>query len=248
VSGWLEKALREAKRRSSWVLPDEAYEGAAQAVLAGSLDPSRPVAGDIAAFAGRIAAAGAIAGLSQAVLRMTSPGIPDLYQGTEFWDFSLVDPDNRRPVDFDARTRALDAGESPRSVLAQWRDGRVKLSVIAAVLALRGRAPGLFTAGDYVPLRVDGPQAEHIFAFARVHEGRAAIVAVTRCATGLALDGDQPVVQGTEWDATAVHVPRSLIGRRGSNVLVSDWSRELTARIAASDLLGSLPVAVLEVT
>jgi (1->4)-alpha-D-glucan 1-alpha-D-glucosylmutase len=247
VSAWLQKALREAKRKSGWVAPDEAYESAAQAVLAGSLDHTRPVAGDIAAFAARIAAAGAINGLSQAVLRMTIPGIPDLYQGTEFWDFSLVDPDNRRPVDFEARSQALDGAERARDLLPQWRDGRLKLAITAAILGLRARSPGLFTGGDYLPLRVDGPRAEHIFAFARVHEGRAAIVIVTRCPAGLALDGDQPVVQKAEWDATLIHVPRILTGRHVGSVLDSEWSRELTARMPVSELLSTLPVAVLEV-
>ena len=117
VAGWQEKALREAKRRTGWAVPDEAYEQACQDFLAAVLDAERPtrVVHEIAAFVGRIAAAGAMNGLSQTLLRMTCPGVPDLYQGTEYWDFSLVDPDNRRPVDFAAREAALAAAESPGS-------------------------------------------------------------------------------------------------------------------------------------
>jgi (1->4)-alpha-D-glucan 1-alpha-D-glucosylmutase len=247
VAAWLEKALREAKRRSSWTAPDEDYEAAAQAVLAGSLDPTRPVAADIAAFVARIEIAGAVNGLSQAVLRMTSPGIPDLYQGTEFWDFSLVDPDNRRPVDFDARERALHADAAPATLLDGWKDGHVKLAVTSRLLRLRSRSPALFTDGAYIPLKVDGPKAEHIFAFARVHEDSAAVVAVTRCPAGLALAGDRPVVQGKVWHETLIHLPRSFIGRHAESVLDSDRCRELTARIPVTELLQALPVAVLEV-
>jgi (1->4)-alpha-D-glucan 1-alpha-D-glucosylmutase len=247
VAAWLQKALREAKRHSSWAAPDDAYEAAAQAVLAGSLDPARPVAADIAAFVARIAAVGAINSLSQAVLRMTSPGVPDLYQGTEFWDFSLVDPDNRRPVDFAARNLALHAAEPAGSLLAHWRDGRVKLAITAGILGFRARCPELFAKGDYIPLSVDGSRSEHIFAFARMHEGKAAVIVVTRCPAGLALVDDQPVVQGAEWEGTMVHVPRILTGRHASSVLDSQWSRELTARIPVSELIATLPVAVLEV-
>ena len=94
------------------------------------------------------------------MLRLTTPGIPDLYQGTEFWDFSLVDPDNRRPVDFDARETALTAGAAPAQLMPHWRDGRVKQALIHRVLGLRARAPQLFTLGTYLPLKVEGPQLE----------------------------------------------------------------------------------------
>ena len=181
VGGWLEKGLREAKRQSGWVAPNAEYEAAAAAMLAGCLDPSRPVAAEIAAFATRLAPAGAVNSLSQTVLRLTAPGIPDLYQSTEFWDFSLVDPDNRRPVDFAAREAALDADGSPPELLAHWRDGRVKQAILHRVLLLRARLPGLFTAGAYVPIKAEGPAADHVVAFARVHDGGAVIVAASRC-------------------------------------------------------------------
>ena len=115
VAAWQEKALREAKRRTSWTVPDTDYEGACRSFLAGLLDAGRSVnmAGELASFAARIAPSGAINSLTQTLLRLTSPGVPDLYQGTEFWDFSLVDPDNRRPVDFPARKAGLEAAEEP---------------------------------------------------------------------------------------------------------------------------------------
>ena len=246
VGAWLQKALREAKRHSGWVAPNEDYEGSAMAVLAGCLDPGRPVAGEIAAFAAQIGPYGAVNGLAQTLLRMTAPGIPDLYQGTEFWDLSLVDPDNRRPVDYDARRAALDANGEPAALLAHWQDGRVKQAVVHRVLTLRARCPGLFTIGAYLPLRVEGPRADHIFAFARVHDDKAAIVVATRCPAGLPLASGLPVVTRDGWGATMVLVPRNLTGRRVESVLVSGSGKNLTGRIAVADLLAELPIAVLE--
>ena len=247
VAAWLEKALREAKRRSSWIAPDADYEGAAQAVLAGSLDPARPVAAEIAAFAARLAPYGALNSLSQAVLRMTSPGIPDLYQGTEFWDFSLVDPDNRRPVDFPARAAALEAGAEPADLLPAWHDGRVKLAVTARVLAFRATVPDLFAKGAYLPLKVEGPAAEHVFAFARTHEQQAAVVIASRCPGGLALADGLPLVAAASWDETMVNIPRNMVGKSASDVLRNVASRDMPAHIMVAELLQKLPVAILEV-
>ena len=115
-------------------MPNEAYEQAAQDFLAGVLDPDRParVAAEIAEFVQRLAAPGALNGLSQMLLRLTSPGVPDLYQGTERWDFSLVDPDNRRPVDYPARVAALQDAAPPAALMPHWRDGRVKQACCTA--------------------------------------------------------------------------------------------------------------------
>ena len=247
VATWLQKALREAKRRTSWTAPDDDYEAASASLLAASLDPARPIAAEIAALAARIAPYGAINGLSQALLRLTAPGIPDLYQGTEWWDQSLVDPDNRRPVDFLAREAALDAGAEPTSLMADWHDGRIKQAIIHRALVFRARLPALFTVGAYTPLKVEGPKADHILAFARVHEGAAAIVAVTRCPGALPLRGGTPVVETSAWHATHVQLPRILIGRHAACVLDLSMARTLPARMPAADLLHHLPVALLEV-
>ena len=120
--------------------------------------PDRPshLGSEVAAFAARIAPAGAVNGLAQVVLRCASPGVPDLYQGTEFWDFSLVDPDNRRPVDWAARREALDADLPPAELLGVWRDGRVKQAVLFRALQLRAAKPELFAEGGYLPVSVEG--------------------------------------------------------------------------------------------
>ena len=247
VAGWLEKALREAKRRTGWAAPDAEYEGACRAFLAGLLDPERSVdmVGELAAFAGRITPAGLVNSLSQTVLRLTCPGIPDLYQGTEYWDFSLVDPDNRRPVDFAAREACLDAALSPVELMASWRDGRVKQAVIARTLALRAEAPALFTEGAYVPLQADGTQAGSVLAFARVHEGRAAVVAVTRLPAAVQPDMTEPLAQPDRWGETCLLLPRSLADRALGDILSGTEDSVGKDRILLRDLLGRLPVAVL---
>ncbi|HEX5787286.1 MAG TPA: malto-oligosyltrehalose synthase [Woeseiaceae bacterium] len=226
---YMEKAVREAKRYTSWTSPAEAYEAAlAQFVAAatrrdGTTDNRRNGATAnrrnggpdfLAEFWHGVqpfVAAGALNSLSQALLQLTVPGVPDIYQGTEFFDFSLVDPDNRREVDFALRSRTLATSESVHDALAHWRDGAVKARLTAAALASRQQAPGLFTRGAYIPLDVRGAKAEHVVAFARRDaEGRRAVVAVPRLT--LALLGERaelPLPRGT-WAGTTIALPREL--------------------------------------
>lgn len=175
VGAWQRKALREAKLRTDWTMPDEAYETAAAEYL-GRLLGDAARRREIAAFADRIAPAGAVASLAQTVLRLTVPGVPDTYQGTEFWDFSLVDPDNRRPVDYAARAAALEEASAPADLLPTWRDGRIKQAIIARLLAARRRDPELFRHGDYRPLAL--PDEWGMLAFARRWNDRQLVVAV----------------------------------------------------------------------
>jgi len=133
-------------------------------------------------FARRTALLGALNSLSQLTLKAMMPGVPDFYQGTEFWDLSLVDPDNRRPVDFAAREAALAATRDPdwTHLIETWPDGHVKLAWTKALLDLRHALPQVFTHGDYLPLQTHGPHRDHVLAFARVHKRDAVIVAVSR--------------------------------------------------------------------
>jgi (1->4)-alpha-D-glucan 1-alpha-D-glucosylmutase len=200
LAAWQQKALREAKLASDWAAIDESYESAAhrftlalvaEAALPGLLD-------EIAALVRRIAPAGAVNGLAQCLLRLTVPGVPDLYQGTEFWDFSLVDPDNRRPVDFATRVAAL--GESDFAALAAcWRDGRIKQALIARLLALRRRAPALFAEGSYSPVPVEDPRAASIVCFVRRHGEHWLLVAVPRLPLGMLQRGDDIAIAPQAW-------------------------------------------------
>jgi (1->4)-alpha-D-glucan 1-alpha-D-glucosylmutase len=247
VAAWQEKALREGKRRSEWAVPNEPYEAACRDFLTAMMATDRPsrLREDVVALVHRLAPAGASNGLAQALIRCTAPGIPDLYQGTEFWDFSMVDPDNRRPVDFAARKAALEAGETPAALLPHWMDGRVKAATIARALALRARQPERFAEGEYIPLEADGPLAAHILAFARRHGSGAAITAVTRLPAKLLGAERQPLIPPGSWGETVLVLPPGLAGLSFRDTL-SDTAVPATGdRLAAAALFEALPVALL---
>jgi (1->4)-alpha-D-glucan 1-alpha-D-glucosylmutase len=253
VGAWQQKALREAKRHSGWAAPDEAYEHAAADFLHGVLDGERParVVHEICAFVNRIAAAGALNGLSQALLRITSPGVPDLYQGTEAWDFSLVDPDNRRPVDFAWRAAVLEADETPASLLADWRDGRVKQAIVHRALRFRAANPALFADGSYVPLKVEGHGAESVLAFARQQEGSSSITVISRL-SGRQGIAEIPMIPSDTWRGTSLVLPRQWAGRQVADVFADHADVTSMAQVSASGrlkveaVLNKLPVALLE--
>ncbi|QAX85004.1 malto-oligosyltrehalose synthase [Pseudomonas sp. DTU12.3] len=240
---WQQKALREAKLQSSWSAPNEAYENATQAFTEQLLtgDDGELLRGALAKTVNSIAAAGALNGLAQTLLRMTVPGVPDLYQSNEFWDFSLVDPDNRRPVDYAARAQSLQEPLATVQLLTNWRDGRIKQALIAEVLNLRAEHAGLFRRGTYQALEVLGSQAHNVLAFAREHEGKYAIVIVPiRCAT-LLENSAVPQVDALRWGDTRVVLPfaasdTNLKGLFSSSAVTKN--RELNI----SDALGDVPV------
>jgi (1->4)-alpha-D-glucan 1-alpha-D-glucosylmutase len=229
------------------VAPDEAYEAACKDFLFAILDPSRSsrLWEELAAFAARIGPAGAVNGLTQTVLRLTVPGVPDLYQGTDLWDGSLVDPDNRRPVDYALRRDMLGTRKAPVQLVRDWQSGQIKQAVIGRVLALRRRLPGLFGGGSYQPLTVEGPGAENVIAFAR-QDGEAAVVTVaTLRSAGLLQARDVPVVPAAAWGDTAVVLPAHLAASSFANVLDDAQVAAKDGRLDVATLLGALPVAVL---
>ncbi|OWW22387.1 malto-oligosyltrehalose synthase [Noviherbaspirillum denitrificans] len=243
VDQWQTKALREAKQVSDWVMPNEEYEAACRRFLFSILDvhAENRFLAELAAWVDTLGAPGAVKSLTQTVLRMTSPGVPDLYQGTDFWDFSLVDPDNRRPVDYAARMQALKA---PPPGVEGWKDGRIKQQVILRTLELRARAPELFSRGEYLPLDLEGGLAGHAIAFARRGEGGSAIVIATHLPARILAQDGTPVVPAARWQDTAVLCPW---------VTDSTW-REICSgqriRISGGKLmlaegLAQLPVAIL---
>ncbi|QJQ95826.1 MULTISPECIES: malto-oligosyltrehalose synthase [Halomonadaceae] len=238
---WQLKALREGKLRSHWLWPDETYEAACRAYLEGVLaDPA--LRADIAGAARALDLPGAVNGLSQTVLRLTVPGVPDLYQGTEFWDYSLVDPDNRREVDYAARQEALKACRMPEEALTHWRDGEVKQAVINRVLALRQASPALFESGDYVPLEMEGERANHLLAFTREHGSQALLVIVPRLTANL-LDAALPRFATHCWQGTHVKVRASLQGSWRS-VLTNVSLRLSEGELSPAELLADIPVGV----
>ncbi|MHC8395007.1 malto-oligosyltrehalose synthase [Pseudomonas sp. LB3P93] len=206
---WQQKALREAKLQSSWSAANEPYEKAMQVFIERLL--LSPEGELLRAALGKavqtITAPGALNGLAQTLLRMTVPGIPDLYQGNEYWDFSLVDPDNRRPVDYANREQAMRVQLNLPDLLANWRDGRIKQTLIKQVLNRRAEHADLFRRGSYQALEVVGSQALRVLAFAREHEGTRAIVIVPiRCAP-LLENSAEPRVDALRWGDTRVKLP-----------------------------------------
>jgi (1->4)-alpha-D-glucan 1-alpha-D-glucosylmutase len=178
------KAAREGKQETSWLNPDEAYEAGLRSFIARILDPaiSAEFLASLATLAQRVALLGALNSLSQITLKATVPGVPDFYQGTEFWDLSLVDPDNRRPVDFAERAATLASAGQPdwASLVQNWPDGHVKLAWTRHLLRLRTELAEIFAHGDYEPLEVSGPHRDHVIAFARRRGREAAIVVVAK--------------------------------------------------------------------
>ncbi|UPG87349.1 malto-oligosyltrehalose synthase [Luteibacter aegosomatis] len=205
IAAWQRKALREAKRWTRWTSPNEPYEDACEDFLRSMLSGESAV--ELRAFAEYIAAPGAANGLAQTVLRLTTPGVPDLYQGTDGWDFSLVDPDNRRPVDFGRRSESLARGLSLAEAVVTWRDGTVKQAVIRELLCLRKAHPELFARGDYRPLVAEGPGAERVLAFVREHRGKKLLVAVGRHLAPWLAGEAVPSVPAERWAGTTLRVP-----------------------------------------
>jgi (1->4)-alpha-D-glucan 1-alpha-D-glucosylmutase len=177
IAGWRQKSLREAKLISSWAAPNEAYEKAWEDFQTRALDPSVSPAflASLHAYVETIAAAGAANGLVQLALRCMAPGVPDQYQGTEFWDLSFVDPDNRRAVDYAARQRGLAKDATPDALAAVWRSGEEKQHMLRSLLSLRRAQPGPF-AGAYEPLAVTGDRKDHVIAFLRRQNAEAILV------------------------------------------------------------------------
>ena len=219
------KAAREGKQETSWLNPDEVYEAGVNKFIARILD--RSASGEFISslenLAQRVVLLGALNSLSQVTLKATMPGVPDFYQGTEFWDLSLVDPDNRRPVDFAARAAVLASNGNPdwQDLAQHWADGHIKLAWTRHLLNLRTELAEVFSRGDYAPLEVSGPHRDHIIAFARRRGRDAAITVATKSWAPMTQNGrnwpraeafdatlnlNDYVVKGIDGDASAVPV------------------------------------------
>lgn len=246
IQAYMLKAIREAKSHSRWGDPNEGYEAAIHHFIASILTETH--GGEFLAamrdFRKRVAHVGLLNSLSQTLLRLAAPGVPDTYQGTELWDFSLVDPDNRRPVDFamrSSRLRGLEKGSG--DVLRSLTDGRAKLFVTARVLKLRRELPGLFTTGAYTPVEASGALAANIFAFERRMSGRRALVAIPRLVSHLvAREGDLPI--GERWANTTLRLIEAR-GHRWRNVFTGDSVQPRDSSIRADQLFARFPVALL---
>lgn len=225
------KAVREAKTQTSWLNPNDTYEKALFECIASLLDPqkSRAFLESFSCFADRTTLLGALSSLSQTALKIAMPGVPDFYQGTELWDLSLVDPDNRRPVDFDYRGQLLNATTRDWQSLAKdWRSGAIKLAWTHHLLQLRKAHAELFTGGEYMPLDVSGPHRDHVIAFARKLKKKGVVTIAVRHFAPFT-DGGRSWFDGRRIDAVVSTAPLN----------------GLPATVAVSDYLGPLPCALI---
>ena len=255
IQRYMEKATREAKTHTSWINPDPVYDEGLKDFVADVLRPGdNAFLEDLAAFQPLVARMGMVNALAQTLVKLAAPGVPDVYQGQEVWDFSLVDPDNRRPVDFamrrgmmealDARAEEVDGVSLARELVDGWEDGRIKMHVTRAALRLRAAYPGVFGGGGYVPLAAEGDASAHLFAFARTAEDAAVIAVVPRLAATLMRGRGFALPDAEAWRGTRIPLLPALRGRY-RNVLTGE---EIDAResLDAADVLASFPVALLE--
>ncbi|MBL8126392.1 MAG: malto-oligosyltrehalose synthase [Chloroflexia bacterium] len=254
VEAFMLKAVRESQVHTTWINPDPAYEEALSRFVRQTLAPGSPFLEDIAPLRDMVAHIGAFNALAQQLLKLTSPGVPDLYQGTELWDQSLVDPDNRRPVDYAARAKLLQGmqrrpnARSATSLLKKKDDGRLKLFVTMTALAERTAWKELFTEGEYLPLAADGPAADHVVAFARRHEDNEFIVVVPRLLVGLTgRELRDPIAE--VWGDTRLLLPHAEEGATYQDLLTFTFHHAIPAEQGTALPLGNvfahLPLALL---
>jgi len=240
MQGYVIKAVREAKRRSSWADPDPGYERTCVDFVRRLLrtDRPNPFLEDFGRFHAAIRHYGMRNSLAQLVLKLTVPGVPDTYQGSELWDLNLVDPDNRRPVDFTRRASLLaelDGSHAPPEPAPSADSGQIKLWLLRALLSARRASPRLFAEGSYRPLRAEGPASRHVIAFERRSGRDVLVVLVGRLLASL--PGSDP------WHGTSVAWPSRHPALH--NLLTGERVEAIAARLVIAPLFGSLPVAVL---
>jgi (1->4)-alpha-D-glucan 1-alpha-D-glucosylmutase len=259
IKAYIVKALHEAKIHSSWLNPNTDYDAAVQEFVGRILNPEsgNSFLNDFRPFQKRVASFGAINSLAQTLLKFTVPGVADTYQGTEVPDFSLVDPDNRRPVDYGRRQAMLkelrervdscgkDLASFARELTEDAENGRAKLYVTWRALHARRKYTGLFTKGEYHPLASAGLQSGHIFAFARRQNGVTAVVAVPRLPARLNASSEKPTLDPGVWADTRLNLTDSDPNARWVNVFCKSELIAKNGELAAADLFSHFPVALL---
>ncbi|MBA3034510.1 MAG: malto-oligosyltrehalose synthase [Gammaproteobacteria bacterium] len=258
IEAYMIKALREGKEHSSWVNVNTEYEAAMSSFVQALLAPGEKnlFLADFVPIAQPIARHGLINSLAQALVKLVSPGVPDIYQGCELWQFNLVDPDNRRPIDFVRRNELLaEVKALVDAPPAQWpqrlqplvtnmADGRIKLYTHWQSLSLRARWPEVFRDGDYLPLTVSGAGAMHACAFARRHAGRTLIALVPRLPARLLGDHHALPLGAEVWGDTAIELPDDLAELEWDNALTGEH-HPASRNLALGQLLNCFPVALL---
>lgn len=262
IKEYMLKAMREAKVHTSWISPNTLREDAVMYFIDSILTDSRHnnFIHDFAAFQKTSAACGIFNSLSQTLLKITSPGIPDFYQGNELWDFSLVDPDNRRPVDYHLRKSLLDgllqmeAAEGPletaREVVRNRNDGRIKMHLTCKALNFRRENRALMETGRYLPLSVEGDRQEHVCAFERSVNGSSVMVVVPRFCSSLISDSDALPLGAEVWQDTRIIQSFDTAASCYRNIFTGEIlplnQQDGNLSLALRDILAVYPVALLE--
>src|SRR5438477_7416185 len=244
IQAYMGKALHEAKLNTSWIQPNEEWDAAMHDFVRRILDSS-PRSKFLPGFlpvVQEIARLGAINSLTQTLLKLTSPGVPDIYQGNEIWDFSLVDPDNRRPVDYKRRREMLESlpASTPHDLIQNWPDGRIKMFLTQRVLQLRREHVDLFQGGEYLPLAANGTFAECCVSFARQLGNRWIVVIAPRIASRI---GFPPV--GERWKETALEFPETISFENAHNLFTCRELQINDRRFGLADAMSILPFAVI---
>ena len=249
---YIVKAVREAKIHTAWLEPDTDYEKGFLTFIDRIMDTGNAFLEDFIRFQGEISYYGIYNSLSQTLLKITSPGLPDFYQGTELWDLNFVDPDNRRPVDFNKRRKLLDEIEQYlvsgdfknyiRDIMSSFHDGRIKLFLVRMSLEFRNRNKMLYNQGDYVPLECEGTYKRNIIAFSRSEGGSVAITVVPRFVSDLMEMGEKPI--GEIWDDTSLNIPEIFSGIYKDVFTLKRINMNDSSRVG--DILSEFPVALLE--
>jgi (1->4)-alpha-D-glucan 1-alpha-D-glucosylmutase len=266
IEAYMLKAVREAKVHTSWLNPDPAYEEAVASFVTALLQPgaANRFLVDFAQFTQSLGRFGLLNSLSQLLLKLTAPGVPDIYQGNELWNFSLVDPDNRRPVDFTRRQsllaelNGLFADETPAgggcaSLLENLEDGRAKLFVTSRTLSFRGSHPALFSEGAYEALTIHGEAEQHLCALARTYAGERFIVIAPRFFASLLTGSDalSPEISEAAWGQTRIFLPESFAPGSGTYRNIFSGETHVPSRedghlvLLVAPLLRTFPVALL---
>ncbi len=251
IIGYMLKATKEAKVHTSWINPYNDYDAATQNFIRNILQ-SPEFLNDFVGLQQRVSYFGQFNSLAQTLLKYTVPGVPDTYQGNEMWDFSLVDPDNRRPVNYDLRQWAMGEiktwiadGRDQLAIklLEEWETGYIKLYITEAALQLRKHNTELFAQGTYTPLHASGNKAQHVCAFAYTHKGEAMIVIVPRLVVGLTEGHEAPPVHEV-WQDTYLHLPEDLMNLEYINIF-TDEALQVGDGLHLHDILRIFPVAIL---
>jgi (1->4)-alpha-D-glucan 1-alpha-D-glucosylmutase len=247
IQAYMQKAVREAKLHSSWLKPEEAYEADVKQFIE-SLLAHQEFLDSFLLFAKKIAHAGAFNSLAQTVLKFTLPGVPDIYQGCEGWDFSLVDPDNRRPVDYPQRKKALDSQKDWQTLLAHWQDGAIKQKLVQSLLNLRKNYPALFMDGEYLPLAVTGKRAGQVIAFLRRKEEQALMVIIPRLIAAETMEGrwlQENSAETNFWEDTMLLLPDDT-QRKWKSAFAGQKEFFLSAaEVPLAPLMNELPFSVM---